>query len=66
MLAEAAEDRMIFLSDELDALLGDDGTLFKVAKYREEVVTVAQQIKAVQEWYRAGFGEWWSQCRVWR
>ena len=58
MLAEAAEDRMIFLSDELDALLGDDGTLFKVAKYREEVVTVAQQIKAVQEWYRAGFGEW--------
>ncbi len=36
MLAEAAEDRMIFLSDELDALLGDDGT-------------VAQQIKAVQE-----------------
>ena len=48
MLAEAAEDRMIFLSDELDALLGEDGTPLK-AEYREEVVTLAQQIKAVQE-----------------
>jgi outer membrane protein OmpA-like peptidoglycan-associated protein len=52
MLAEAAEDRMIFLSDELDALLGEDGTPLK-AEYREEVVTLAQQIKALQEQYRA-------------
>ena len=55
MLAEAAEDRMIFLSDELDhaLVLGNDGTPLKVAEYREEVVTLAQQIKALQEQYRA-------------
>ena len=31
MLAEAAADRMILLSDELNALLGNDGTPLKVA-----------------------------------
>jgi len=52
MLAEVAEDRMISLSDELELLLGEDG-LPKKDEYRDEVVALAQQIKASQEQYRA-------------
>jgi len=52
MLAEVAEDRMISLSDELEVLLGEDG-LPKKDEYRDEVVALAQQIKASQEQYRA-------------
>lgn len=50
MLAEAAEDRMITLSDELDSLLGDDGMPIK--ENREEAVNLATEIKAQQEQYR--------------
>jgi hypothetical protein len=52
MLAEAAEDRMISLSDELDALLGEDGMPLKV-EYRDEIVSLAKEIKSMQERYRA-------------
>lgn len=52
MLAEVAEDRMLSLSDELELLLGEDG-LPKKDEYRDEVVALAQQIKASQEQYRA-------------
>lgn len=51
MLAEAAEDRMVMLSDELDNLLGDDGMPLK-KENREEVVNLATEIKAQQEQYR--------------
>lgn len=51
MLAEAAEDRMVMLSDELDNLLGDDGMPIK-KENREEVVNLATEIKAQQEQYR--------------
>jgi hypothetical protein len=52
MLAEAAEDRMVQLSDDLDELLGEDG-LPKKVEYRDEVITVAKQIQASQDQYRA-------------
>ena len=52
MLAEAVEDRMTVLTDELDALLGEDGMPRNVED-REEVVTLAQQIKDAQEQYKA-------------
>ena len=52
MLAEAVEDRMTALTDELDALLGEDGMPRNVED-REEVVTLAQQIKDAQEQYKA-------------
>lgn len=51
MLAEAAEDRVVMLSDELDSLLGDDGMPLKV-EYREEVTILAKQIKASREQYQ--------------
>lgn len=51
MLAEAAEDRMVTLSDELDNLLGDDGMPIK-KENREEAVNLATEIKAQQEQYR--------------
>ena len=51
MLAEAAEDRVVMLSDELDSLLGDDGMPLKV-EYREEVTILAQQIKASRDQYK--------------
>ena len=50
MLAEAAEDRVIMLSDELDLLLGDDGMPSK-EEHREEVAILAKQIKASREQY---------------
>lgn len=52
MLAEATEDRMIVLTDELEKLLGEDG-LPATVEDREEVVMLAKQIKAAQEQYRA-------------
>lgn len=51
MLAEAVEDRMIILSEELDNLLGEDG-MPKKKESREEVLNLASQIKAQQEQYR--------------
>ena len=51
MLAEAAEDRVVMLSDELDKLLGDDGMPAKVED-REEVTILATQIKASMEQYK--------------
>jgi len=52
MLAEAHEDRMVTLSDELEELLGEDGMPLK-DEYREEVEALARQIKASQEQYSA-------------
>ncbi len=51
MLAEAAEDRIIMLSEELDKLLGDDGMPLTVED-REEVTILASQIKASREQYK--------------
>lgn len=51
MLAEAAEDRVVMLSDELDLLLGEDGMPLKVED-REEVTILAKQIKASMEQYK--------------
>ncbi len=51
MLAEAAEDRIVMLSDELDKLLGDDGMPLTVED-REEVTFLATQIKASREQYQ--------------
>jgi hypothetical protein len=50
MLAEAAEDRIISLSIELESLLGEDGLPSKVED-RDEVVNIARQIKGCQEQY---------------
>lgn len=52
MLAEATEDRMIALIDDLDELLGEDG-LPKKVEDREEAVSIAKEIKASQEQYKA-------------
>lgn len=52
LLAEAAEDRMVKLTDDLDKLLDHDGLPRKV-EYREEVIVIARQIKASQEQYRS-------------
>ena len=52
MLAEAAEDRIVMLSDELDKLLGDDG-MPKTVEDREEVTILATQIKALREQYKS-------------
>jgi hypothetical protein len=52
LLAEAAEDRMMKLTDDLDKLLGDDG-MPKNIEDREEAVKIARQIKASQEQYRS-------------
>ncbi len=52
MLAEAAEDRIMQFSDELDALLGEDG-MPKSEDDREEVVRLCEQIKATQSQYSA-------------
>ncbi|GFH57304.1 hypothetical protein CTEN210_13780 [Chaetoceros tenuissimus] len=52
MLAEATEDRMIALVDDLDELLGEDG-LPKKVEDREEAVSIAKEIKASQEQYKA-------------
>ncbi len=52
MLAEAAEDRIMQFSDELDALLGEDG-MPKSEEDREEVVRLCEQIKATQSQYSA-------------
>lgn len=51
MLAEAAEDRVIMLSDELELLLGEDGMPLTVED-REEVTILAKQIKASREQYK--------------
>jgi hypothetical protein len=51
MLAEAAEDRVVSLSDELDLLLGEDG-MPKRVEDREEVTILAQQIKASMDQYK--------------
>mmetsp|Transcript_14750 Transcript_14750/g.22352 ORF Transcript_14750/g.22352 Transcript_14750/m.22352 type:complete len:187 (+) Transcript_14750:191-751(+) len=50
MLAEAAEDRVVMLSDELELLLGEDGMPLTVED-REEVTILAKQIKASREQY---------------
>jgi hypothetical protein len=51
MLAEAAEDRVVILSDELELLLCDDG-MPKSEDDREEVIILAKQIKASREQYK--------------
>jgi len=51
MMAEAVEDRVLELSDELDQLLGDDGMPLK-KEYREKIETLAKEIKASREQYR--------------
>lgn len=53
MLAEAAEDQMISLMDELDDLLDEQSGMPKREEDREEVVQLARGIKASQEQYRA-------------
>jgi len=50
MLAEAAEDRVVMLSDELELLLGEDG-MPKAVEDRDEVMMLAKQIKASREQY---------------
>lgn len=51
LLAEAAEDRVVVLSDELESLLGDDG-LPITKEDREEVTILAKQIKVSREQYK--------------
>lgn len=50
MLAEAAEDRMVEISAELDNLLGEDG--LPTEENREEALNLARNYKASQEQYR--------------
>lgn len=52
LLAEAAEDRMVKLTDDLDKLLDNSG-IPKNIEDREEAVKIARQIKASQEQYRS-------------
>lgn len=50
MLAEAAEDRVVLLSDKLELLLGEDG-MPKTVEDREEVAILAAEIKSSMQEY---------------
>jgi hypothetical protein len=52
MLAEAVEDRMVLLSEQLEELLGEDG-LPKKVEFRKEVEILAKQIKESRMEYKA-------------
>jgi len=51
MLAEAVEDQMTILEDELEDLLGEDGMPRNVES-REDVEALARQIKGLREQYQ--------------
>lgn len=50
MLAEAAEDRMVILYDNLEELLGEDGLPSSVEN-RNEVEVLAREIKSLRQEY---------------
>lgn len=51
MLAEAVEDQMALLEDELDELLGEDGMPLEV-EFRDKIEALARQIKGLREQYQ--------------
>lgn len=51
MLAEAAEDRIFVLAEELGNLVGDDG-MPKRVEDRDEIVALCNQMKASKEQYK--------------
>ena len=51
MLAEAMEDRIFSMYDELEGLLETDGTVPTSEENREEIKNLAQEIKASQSQY---------------
>jgi len=51
MLAEAVEDRMVLLYDDLEELLGVDG-LPSSAENRDEVEVLAREIKSLRQEYQ--------------
>lgn len=52
MLAEAVEDRLVHLYDDLENRLGENGALPESAEEREEMTTIAKQIKLMEEEYK--------------
>ena len=52
MLAEQVEDRVCALYDDLEDILGQDGTLPESEEEREEVTNIAKQIKVLQTDYK--------------
>ena len=52
MLAEQVEDRVCTLYDDLEVILGEDGTLPESEEEREEITNIAKQIKVLQNDYK--------------
>ena len=52
MLAEQVEDRVCTLYDDLEVILGQDGTLPESEEEREEITNIAKQIKVLQNDYK--------------
>ena len=52
MLAEQVEDRVCTLYDDLEVILGEDGTLPESEEDREEITNIAKQIKVLQNDYK--------------
>jgi hypothetical protein len=52
MLAEQVEDRVCTLYDDLEDILGQDGTLPESEEEREEITNIAKQIKVLQNDYK--------------
>ena len=52
MLAEQVEDRVCTLYDDLEVILGQDGTLPESEEEREETRNIAKQIKVLQNDYK--------------
>jgi len=52
MLAEQVEDRVCTLYDDLEGILGQDGTLPESEEEREEITNIAKQIKVLQTDYK--------------
>lgn len=52
MLAEQVEDRVCSLYDDLEVILGQDGTLPESEEEREEITNIAKQIKVLQNDYK--------------